>query len=190
MMAWGQGMAIAALNTLMPLIYADMIANGTRIISDATPTGAQLANSILTAILSISANGGGPGAIVLDLTTAGATILGFGAAYQPLNLVTLDYTYGPGRPVGMVAGYPVFISKDNLIDIAPSPDEQVDAIVFAKMGYGYAALGNGVGFRTALQEIDGTHSIVLSGCVGYGILGIAHGMTDSPLVYYIARADS
>lgn len=189
-MAWAQGMAIAALNTLMPLIYANMIANGTRIISDATPTNAQLATAVHNAVLAIASEGGGPGAIVLDLTTAAGTIQGFGVLFQPLNLVTLDYSYGPGRPVGTILGYPVFVSKDNLVDIAPSPDEQVDAIVFAKMGYAYASVGEGVGFRTALQEIDGTHATVLSGCVGYGTLGIANGMTDTPLVYYIARADS
>jgi hypothetical protein len=190
MMLWGQGMAKAALNILMPLIYSNMVANGTRIFSDATPTNAQLADAILRAIFMIQAEGGGPGGIILDLTTAAGAIQGLGALFQPLNLVTLDYTYGPGRPVGTVAGYPVFLSKDNLIDIAPSPDEQVDFIVYAKMGYAYASVGEGVGLRISTQAIDGTNSIVLSGCIGYGTLGIVNGATDTPLIIYCARADS
>lgn len=190
MMMWAQGMTIAALNTLMPLIFADMIANGTRIFSDATPTNAQLAAAVANAILSIASQGGGPGGIVLDLTNAFGTIAGFGAVFQPATLVTLDYTYGPGRPIGSIMGYPVFVTGTDLNDIAPSPDEEVDAIIWAKMGYAYASQGNGVGFRISTQDLDGTNSIVLSGCIGYGVIGIAHGMTDSPLVYYIARADA
>lgn len=190
MMEVGQAQVIAALNTLMPLIYADMIANGTRIISDATPTNAQLADALLRAQMYINAYGGGPGAIVLDLTTAAGAIQGLGALFQPLNLVSLDFTYGPGRPIGMVAGYPVFVSKDNLVDIAPSPDEQVDMIIFARQGYAYASAGEGVGFKITPQEIDGTTSSVLHGCIGYGVIGIETGGTDSNLVVYVTRADS
>jgi len=190
MMEWGQGMSVAALNTLMPLIYADMVANGSRLFSDATPTGAQIATEIIQAIHNIAAEGGGPGAVVLDLTYSSETIQAFGALYQPMDLITLNYSYGPGRPLGKLLGYNVYVTKSNLIDIAPTPDEQVDAIVFARKGFAYAHVGEGVGFRTATQAVDGTHSIVLSGCVGYGTIGIYDGITDSPLVWYIARADS
>lgn len=190
MMEVGGSQVIAALNTLMPYMYADMIANGTRLISDATPTAAQLADAVLRAQLSINAYGGGPGAIVLDLTTAATTIQGFGALYQPLNALNVDFSYGPGRPCGMVLGYPIFVSKDSLTDIAPSPDQEVDAIIFAKQGYAYANSGTGVGFKQSIQELDGTISSILHGCIGYGVIDKETGGTDSNLVYYIARADS
>jgi len=177
----GKAIVIAMLNTLIPLIYADAIANGTEIKSDATPTAAQLQAAFMQAMLAIKANGGYPGCIVLDLTTAASTLAGFGALYQPAPMVEIDFSYGPGTPLGNILGWPVFVTPTNLADAAATP-VQVDGLVIAKMGYAYAYQGENFGISIEEERHDATNNVIGSLCAGYGF-------TNAALVYYISRED-
>lgn len=177
----GKAIITAMLNTLIPLVYADAIANGTEIKSDATPTEAQLRAAFGQAIMAAKANGGFPGAIILDLTTAESTCAGFGALFQPMNAIEVDFSYGPGTPFGSILGWPVFVSPDNLATAASTP-VQVDGIVISKMGFAYAYQGDNFGIVIEEERHDATNNIIGSMCAGYATL-------NAKLVYWIGRED-
>lgn len=180
LMALGKSEVVAMLNSLLPLCYADMIANGTAVhTGSATPTAAQEATALLSCLAGIAAHGGGPGAIVFDLTEYGLMVAGLGAAFQP-NFVQSGY--GP-NVIGFVAGFPCFVTPDNLTNTDATP-LNVDAIVFAEMGFAYAATGQdpSLGVKIVPHEDDenGTNSVISKLCAGYKTL-------SANLVYYVLR---
>ena len=180
MQALAQAMIKAQLNTLLPLIYADMIANGTAIHDlSATPTGAQVLAGITQGMMAINANGGDPGAIVLDLTHSGAVVAAMGALFQPANAVKVNFKYGPGMPVGDYLGYAVFVTPDDLATTDATPIK-VSALVWAENGFGYAYNGDNMGcnITTHPQGPNGTNDVLARMCVGYKTI-------LATLVYYV-----
>jgi hypothetical protein len=181
----GQARVNRQLTELVPLVYADMIANGIAVHDlSATPTGAQVLAAISSAIFSIVANAGIPGGIVLDLTHSGAVFAAMGAAYQPANYVEVNVYAGPPKPVGTYLGIPVFVTPTNLAtaDATPVP---VSALVWASNGYAYAFEGPNMGFKIAVigadQNPNSTNDLTCRGCIGYGVI-------SEDLVYYILDA--
>jgi hypothetical protein len=166
--------ATAFLTALMPLIYADMIANGTHFHAlSATPTGAQVLAAINDAIMQINAYGGSPGGILLDLTYGGATITAMGGLFQPAGALTIDL-YRPGSPLGNYLGYPVWAVPENLATADVTPIN-VNALVWAKNGFAYASSGDAGGFLGMKivahpDDENGTNSIIAKLCAGYGTL--------------------
>lgn len=182
MMEVGRAEATAFQGSLLPLIYADMIANGSHFHAlSATPTGAQMMAAINNCIMSINAWGGGSGAILLDLTYAGVFISAAGGLFQPSNTLTIT-VYGPGAPVGTYMGYPVFVTPTNLATADATPIN-VGALVWAKNGFGYASSGDAggyLGMRIIAHPDDenGTNHIIAKVCAGYKVL-------EADLVYYV-----
>jgi hypothetical protein len=167
--------------SLLPLMYADMIATGGHIhLGNATPTEALCRAAIMSAMSSISAYGGGPGAIVMDLSYSGIAIAGLGGLVQPANQLTIADGYGP-NPLGSVGGYNIYPTPTNLATADTTPI-QVLAIVFAKNGFAYAHTGNepqmGFNFTELTPDFNGTNSLVSRACIGYKTL-------SDTLVYYI-----
>ena len=185
MMGVARAEATAFHTAILPLIYADMIANGTAVASGAAdPSAAQMLAAINTCVLSINANGGSPGAIVLDLTNAGDFVAGAGAMFQPSNMLSLPL-YGDGGPAGWFLGYPVFVTKTNLATAAATP-VSVAALVWSIQGFAYASSGDAGGYLGMKvvphpDDENGTNSIVAKLCAGYKTL-------EADLVYYVTQA--
>lgn len=179
----GQSMVIAHLNTLMPLIYADMIANGTATLAGAAaPSEAQARTAMTTVLMAIAAYGGTPGAIILDMTLGGTIVAGMGALFTPILSPDINFSYGPGLPIGRIGGFPVFVSPDNLATADATP-VQVCAIIFARKGFAYAHEGEGLGIKITWhpENVNGTNDVIGRACLGYKTL-------NANLVRYITAA--
>ena len=181
MMGIAKSEATAFLTSLMPLIYADMIANGTGIHLGTPATAALVYAAVNSALVNIAAYGGQPGGIVLDLTNAGMFIAGAGAAFQPANALQISL-YSPGQAIGSYLGYPVYVTPTDLANTAATPIHMA-GIVWAKNGFAYAASGDAGGYLGMNvvphpNDENGTNSIISKLCAGYKTL-------DANLVYYL-----
>jgi len=175
MMALADASADAMFATLLPLIYADIAANGTRYSTGAlNPTGAQILAAVNNAIAGIVSVGGGQRmSIIFDRDYAGPFTTAAGGLFQPAGALGID----PGSPKGIIGYYlgsPVYITPSNLVTADATP-LNICAFVIDEYGYAFAPSGeNFPGTKLIVNEDDenGTNSVLFKYCTGYKIINI------------------
>ena len=164
-------------NDLMPLIYTSIIDGagaGQQIAVGAVPTGATILAGVYEGLVGITAVGAKRISIVMDSSYAGLFIIAAGAHFQPPQSLGLSFENSSGI-IGAFNGIPIYATPTDLVDTSPSPDVNAVALIVEEFGYGYAPVGEGLGYKVVFHPDDenGTNTIIYKASFGYGVLDVA-----------------